>query len=118
MARTPTTADAFNAVAEASRRDLLDALAEGEATVGELVDRLGINQPQVSKHLAVLREVGLVLVRADGRRRWYRINGPALRPVHDWVRTFERTWNERLDRLDDLVAELQSARQPTQEEQQ
>jgi DNA-binding transcriptional ArsR family regulator len=108
MARTPTTADAFNAVAEASRRDLLDALGDGEATVGELVDRLGLSQPQVSKHLAVLRAVGLVLVRVDGKRRWYRVNGPALKPVHDWVRTFERTWNTRLDRLDDLLAELQS----------
>jgi DNA-binding transcriptional ArsR family regulator len=107
MARTATTADAFNAVAEGSRRDLLDALGTGEATVGELVARLGLSQPQVSKHLAVLRAVGLVEVRADGRRRWYRINGPALKPVHDWVRTFERTWNERLDRLDDLLVELQ-----------
>jgi DNA-binding transcriptional ArsR family regulator len=106
MARTPTTADAFNAVAEASRRDLLDALGTGEATVGELVDRLGLSQPQVSKHLGVLRAVGLVLVRADGRRRWYRVNGPALKPVHDWVRAFERTWNDRLDRLDDLLVEL------------
>jgi DNA-binding transcriptional ArsR family regulator len=107
MARTPTTADAFNAVAEASRRDLLDALGTGEATVGELVDRLGLSQPQVSKHLGVLRAVGLVLVRADGRRRWYRVNGPALKPVQDWVRAFERTWNDRLDRLDDLLVELQ-----------
>ena len=78
MARTPTTTDAFNAVAEASRRDLLDALGAGEATVGELVDRLGLSQPQVSKHLGVLRAVGLVLVRVDGRHRWYRVNGPAL----------------------------------------
>ena len=107
MARTPTTTDAFSAVAEASRRDLLDALGNGEATVGELVDRLGLSQPQVSKHLGVLRAVDLVLVRADGRHRWYRINGPALKPVHDWVRTFERTWNTRLDRLDDLLVELQ-----------
>lgn len=107
MARTPTTTDAFNAVAEASRRELLDALGDGEATVGELVDRLGMSQPQVSKHLGVLREVGLVLVRVDGKRRWYRINGPALRPIHDWVRNFERTWNQRLDRLDNLVADLQ-----------
>ena len=107
MARTPTTADVFNAVAEASRRDLLDALGDGEATVGELVDRLGLSQPQVSKHLAVLRAVGVVSVRADGKRRWYRINGQALKPVHDWVRTFERTWNARLDRLDDVLAELQ-----------
>ena len=108
MARTPTTTDAFNAVAEASRRDLLDALGTGEATVGELVSRLGLSQPQVSKHLGVLRAVGLVSVRADGRRRWYRVNGPALKPIHDWVRTFERTWSERLDRLDDVLVELQS----------
>ncbi len=108
MARTPTTTDAFNAVAEARRRQLLDALGDGELTVGELVDRLGLSQPTVSKHLAVLREVGVVLVRVDGKRRWYRINGPALRPIHEWVRNFERTWNEKLDRLDGLVAELQS----------
>jgi DNA-binding transcriptional ArsR family regulator len=108
MARTPTTTDAFNAVAEASRRDLLDALGTEEATVGDLVARVGLSQPQVSKHLGVLRAVGLVSVRADGRRRWYRVNGPALQPIHDWVRTFERTWNARLDRLDDLLAELQT----------
>ena len=108
MARTPTTTDAFNAVGEASRRDLLDAIGAEELTVGELVDRLGLSQPQVSKHLAVLRAVGLVLVRADGRHRWYRVNGPALKPIHDWVRSFERTWNTRLDRLDDLLAELKS----------
>ena len=71
-----------------------------------LVDRLGLSQPQVSKHLGVLRAVGLVLVRADGRHRWYRVNGPALKPIHDWVGSFERTWNVRLDRLDDVLAEL------------
>jgi DNA-binding transcriptional ArsR family regulator len=108
MARTPTTTDAFNAVAEASRRDLLDAIGAGEVTVGELVDRVGLSQPQVSKHLGVLRAVDLVLVRADGRRRWYRVNGPALKPIHDWVRSYERTWNTRLDRLDDLLDELKS----------
>jgi DNA-binding transcriptional ArsR family regulator len=112
VARTPTTTDAFNAVAEASRRQLLDALGDGEATVGELVDRVGLSQPQVSKHLGVLRAVGLVVVRVDGRRRWYRVNGPALKPVHDWVRAFERTWNARLDRLDDLLAELRSRPDP------
>jgi DNA-binding transcriptional ArsR family regulator len=108
MARTATTTDAFNAVAEAGRRQLLDALGNGEATVGELVDRLGFTQPQVSKHLGVLRAVDLVSVRVDGRHRWYRVNGPALKPVHDWVRSFEHTWNTRLDRLDDLLAELQT----------
>ena len=108
MARTPTTTDAFNAVGEASRREILDAIGAGEITVSELVDRLGLSQPQVSKHLGVLRAVGLVLVRTDGRHRWYRVNGPALKPIHDWVRSFERTWNTRLDRLDDLLAELTS----------
>jgi DNA-binding transcriptional ArsR family regulator len=112
MARTPTTTDAFNAVAEGSRRHLLDALGTGEATVGELADRLGLSQPQVSKHLGVLRAVGLVLVRVDGRHRWYSVNGPALKPIHDWVRTFERTWNTRFDRLDDVLVQLQSQEEP------
>jgi DNA-binding transcriptional ArsR family regulator len=106
MARSATTTDAFNAVAETSRRDILDAIGTGEVTVNELVDQLNLSQPQVSKHLGVLRAVGLVLVRNDGRHRWYRINGPALKPIHDWVRSFERTWNERLDRLDDLLTEI------------
>ena len=108
MAPSLTTADAFTAVADAGRRDLLSALGTGESTVGDLVDRLRLRQPQVSKHLGVLRSVGLVLVRAEGRHRFYRVNGPALKPIHDWVRTFERTWNIRLDRLDDLLTELQS----------
>jgi len=107
MAPPLTTADAFNAVADAGRRDLLSALGTGESTVSDLVDRLRLRQPQVSKHLSVLRAVGLVLVRAEGRHRWYRVNGPALKPIHDWVRTFERTWNIRLDQLDDLLGELQ-----------
>src|SRR5947209_11336359 len=106
MAPNLTTTDAFNAVADAGRRQLLSALGTGEATVGDLVDRLRLRQPQVSKHLGVLRTVGLVLVRAEGRHRWYRVNGPALKPIHDWVRTFERTWNTRLDRLDNLLDEL------------
>jgi DNA-binding transcriptional ArsR family regulator len=105
MARTPTTTDAFNAVAEANRRELLDAIGNKEVTVNELVDQLGLNQPQVSKHLGVLRAVGLVLVRTDGRHRRYRVNGLALKPIHDWVRSFEQTWNARLNRLDDLLAE-------------
>ena len=108
VAPTPTTTDAFNAVAEAGRRALLDALDDDEATVGDLVDRLGFTQPQVSKHLAVLRAVGLVSVRVDGRRRWYRVNGPALQPVYEWVRGFESTWNSRLDRLDDVLVGLQT----------
>jgi DNA-binding transcriptional ArsR family regulator len=108
VARTPTTTDAFNAVAEGSRRALLDALGADEATVGDLADRLALSQPQVSKHLAVLRAVGLVSARADGRRRWYRVNGPALQPVYEWARGFESTWNTRLDRLDDVLVELQT----------
>src|ERR1043165_4087001 len=106
MAPALTTADAFNAVADAGRRQLLSALGTGEATVNDLVDRLRLRQPQVSKHLGVLRAVGLVSVRAEGRHRWYRVNGPALRPIHDWVLRFEQMWNARLDRLDDVVAEL------------
>lgn len=108
VARTPTTTDPFHAVAAVDRRELLDALGAGEATVGELVDRLGLSQPQVSKHLGVLRSVDLVRVRAEGRHRWYRVNGPALKSIHEWVRGFERTWNERLDRLDDVLTELEA----------
>ncbi|OAT68854.1 transcriptional regulator [Mycobacteroides immunogenum] len=106
MARTATTADAFNAIAEASRRDLLSAIGTGEVTVNELVARTRMAQPQVSKHLGVLRAVDVVRVRSHGRHRFYRVNGAALRPVHDWVAAFERTWNERLDRLDTLLTEL------------
>jgi DNA-binding transcriptional ArsR family regulator len=112
MARDPTTADVFNAVADVNRRQLLDAIGPGEATVTELVDRVGLTQPQVSKHLAVLRAVGLVLVRADGRHRWYRVNGPALKPIHDWVGAFARTWNASLDRLDDLLHDLYTQEEP------
>jgi DNA-binding transcriptional ArsR family regulator len=113
VARTPTTTDAFSAVAEASRRDLLDALGSGEATVGDLVGLLGQGQPHVSKHLAVLRTVGLVSVRTEGRHRWYRVNGAALRPMYEWVQRFESTWNRRLDKLDDVLGELQEKeRQP------
>ena len=108
MARAPTTTDAFSAIAELGRRQVLDAIGAGELTVSELVDQLGFSQPQVSKHLGVLRVVGLVRVRSDGRHRRYRINGDALKPIHEWVRAFERTWNARLDRLDDLLQELKS----------
>jgi len=108
VARTPTTTDAFNAVAEGSRRELLDALGTGESTVSDLVPRLGLSQPQVSKHLSVLRAVGLVSFRTEGRHRWYRVNGPALQPVYEWVASFESTWNTRLDQLDDVLAELKA----------
>ena len=107
MSRAATTTDAFNAIAESSRRDILDALAAGEVAVSDLVDRLHLTQPQVSKHLGVLRTVDLVRCRTVGRRRLYRVNGPALKPIHDWLRAFEGLWNERLDRLDDYLAELQ-----------
>jgi DNA-binding transcriptional ArsR family regulator len=108
MARTATTADAFNAVAEPRRRQILDALAGGERAVNDLVRTLGLAQPQVSKHLRVLREVGAVDVREDGRQRLYRLNGQALKPIHDWVKAYERAWADRLDELDAVVQELKS----------
>ena len=104
--RAATTTDAFNAVAEPRRREILDALAGGERPVSDLVRLLGVSQPQVSKHLRVLRAVGAVDVREDGRQRVYRVNGRALKPIHDWVTTYERTWSERLDELDAVVQEL------------
>ena len=106
MARAATTTDAFNAVAEPRRRQIVDVLAGGERPVNDLVAQLGVGQPQVSKHLRVLREVGVVEVRGDGRRRLYRLNGQALKPIHDWVRAYERTWSERFDQLDVVLDEL------------
>ncbi|MGH3092985.1 MAG: ArsR/SmtB family transcription factor [Gaiellaceae bacterium] len=106
MARAATTADAFNAVAELRRRQILDALAGGERPVNDLVRVLGLNQPQVSKHLRVLREVGAVDVRDEGRQRLYRLNANALRPIHDWVKNYERSWSQRFDRLDVVLDEL------------
>jgi DNA-binding transcriptional ArsR family regulator len=106
MARAATTADAFNAVAEPRRRRILDLLAGGERPVNDLVALLGLGQPQVSKHLRVLREVGLVAVRDQGRQRMYRLNGRPLKPVHDWVKKYERTWNERFEALDEVLEEL------------
>ena len=106
MARAATTADAFNAVAEPRRRQILDALAGGERPVNDLVHVLGLKQPQVSKHLRVLREVGAVDVRDAGRQRLYRLNGTALKPIHDWVKTYERSWSERFDRLDVVLEDL------------
>ncbi len=106
MARAATTTDAFNAVAEPQRRRILDLLASGELAVNELVARLGLTQPQVSKHLRVLREVGAVAVRDDGRRRLYRLNGAALKPIHDWVKAYERTWQERFEAMDVVIEQL------------
>lgn len=106
MARAATTTDAFNAVAEPRRRQILDALAVGEHSVNELVEVIELAQPHVSRHLRVLREVGLVEVRDDGRQRLYRLNGQLLKPIYDWVKTYERTWNERFDRMDVVLEEL------------
>jgi DNA-binding transcriptional ArsR family regulator len=106
MARAATTTDAFNAVAEPRRREILDLLAGGERTVNDMVALLSLAQPLVSKHLRVLREVGLVEVRDAGRQRLYRLNGRGLKPIHDWVKAYERTWNERFDALDELLEEL------------
>jgi DNA-binding transcriptional ArsR family regulator len=106
MARAATTADAFNAVAEPRRRQILDLLAGGERPVNDLVVALELAQPQVSKHLRVLREVGAVEVREDGRRRLYRVNGEALKPIHDWIKDYEQTWNERFDQLDAVLEDL------------
>jgi DNA-binding transcriptional ArsR family regulator len=106
MARAATTADAFNALAEPRRRQIVDALAEGERPVNELVQALRLAQPQVSKHLRVLRDVGVVAVREEGRQRLYRLNGRALKPIHDWVKPYERTWSERFDELDVVLEEL------------
>lgn len=106
MARAATTTDAFNAVAEPRRREILDRLATGERSVGELVELLGLAQPQVSKHLRVLRQVGAVEVREDGRQRLYRIDARALKPIHDWVKGYEQMWSQRFTALDAVLEEL------------
>jgi DNA-binding transcriptional ArsR family regulator len=108
MARAATTADAFNAVAEPRRRQILDVLAGGERPVNDLVTILSLGQPQISKHLKVLREVGLVEVRGEGRRRIYRLNGQSLKPIHEWVKRYEQSWNERFEALDEVLEELKS----------
>jgi len=107
MARTPTTSDAFNAVAEPQRRRIIDLLAAGERSVNDIVEALDMRQPQVSKHLGVLREVGLVNVRDEGRRRLYSLNSEALRPIYEWVTPYERFWRERYERLEELLDRLQ-----------
>ena len=111
MARAATTADAFNAVAEPRRRQILDLLAGGERRVNDIVDALGVAQPQVSKHLRVLREVDLVDVRDEGRHRLYSLNGRSLKPIHDWVVAYEQLWNERFDVLDEVLDELKEKEQ-------
>ena len=107
MARSATTSDAFNAVAEPRRREILTLLARGERSVNDIADALRVKQPQASKHLGVLLQVQLVRVRVDGRRHLYALNAERLKPIYDWVSTFERLWNERLDRLDEYLKELQ-----------
>jgi DNA-binding transcriptional ArsR family regulator len=106
MARAATTTDAFNAMAEPRRRQIVDVLATGERSVNDVVRALGLAQPQVSKHLRVLREVGVVSAREDGRRRLYRLNGHALKPIHDWVKSYEQSWTDRFEQLDDVLEEL------------
>jgi DNA-binding transcriptional ArsR family regulator len=112
MARAATTTDAFNAVAEPRRRQIVDLLAAGERPVGDLVRALGLGQPQVSKHLRVLREVGVLEVRDSGRQRLYRLNGHALKPIHDWVKGYERLWSERYELLDDVLEDLKEKEHP------
>ena len=111
MARAATTADAFNAVAEPRRREILDVLVAGERPVNDLVRATGLGQPQVSKHLRVLREVGAVEVREQGRQRLYRLNGHALKPIHDWVSNYERSWSERFRALDVVLDDLKQKEQ-------
>lgn len=106
MARAATTTDAFNAVAEPRRREILDLLLTGERPVNDLVAQLGLAQPLVSKHLRVLREVGLVQVRTEGRQRLYRCNGAPLQPIHDWVGAYRQAWSSRFERLDGVLTEL------------
>jgi DNA-binding transcriptional ArsR family regulator len=107
VARSSTTSDVFNAIAEAHRREVLDALIEGEKAVGTIVNDLSMSQPQVSKHLRVLREVGLVRCRPEGRRRLYRLEPARLRPLREWLANYEQAWNDQLDRVDDYLNELQ-----------
>ena len=106
MARTPTTYDPFNAVAEPKRRQVLEALGRRELSVNELVKKLGWTQPMVSKHLGVLKQVGLVRERRVGRQRLYRVNAERLKPIYDWVAPFESYWSESFERLDEVLQQL------------
>ncbi len=106
MARTPTTHDPFNAIAEPKRRQVLEALGTEELPVNEIVKMLGWTQPMVSKHLNVLKQVGLVKERRAGRQRLYRVDATQLKPIFDWVSPFERYWSDKFDRLDQLLEEL------------
>jgi DNA-binding transcriptional ArsR family regulator len=112
MARAATTTDAFNAVAEPRRRQIVDLLGDRERSVNEIVNAMSVPQPQVSKHLRVLKDVGVVRSRKDGRQRLYRLDASALRPIHDWVSEFEALWSGRLDRLDTYLDEVKRKEQP------
>src|SRR6185437_16628974 len=107
VTRSATTPDVFSAIAVPDRREILDALMAGEKAVGAIVDDLSLPQPQVSKHLRVLSEAGLVRCRAEGRRRLYSLEPERLRPMRDWLAKYEEAWNERMDRMDDYLKELQ-----------
>lgn len=107
MARLPTTTDVYNAIAEPQRRDIIDLLRKGELPVNDIADSLGMKQPQTSKHLRVLKEVGLVRVRKDGKQRLYQLNSKELKPVYEWVQSFEQLWTERFDQLDQYLTQLQ-----------
>jgi DNA-binding transcriptional ArsR family regulator len=112
VARASTTSDVFNAIADVHRREILDALIEGEKAVGAIVSDLSLSQPQVSKHLRVLSEVGLVRCRAEGRQRLYRLEPAHLQPFRDWLAKYEQALNERLDRMDTYLKELQQQGDP------
>jgi DNA-binding transcriptional ArsR family regulator len=115
MARSPTTSDAFNAVAEPRRRQILNLLALGERPVNDVVESLGLTQPQVSKHLRVLRTVGLVSVRGAGQQRLYTLNAERLKPIHDWVRAFEPFWDHQLDRIKERAERIANERSAEQD---
>ena len=110
MARLATTSDVFNAIAEPQRRAILNLLAQGERSVNDIAEELGLKQPQVSKHLRVLKEVDLVSVRSEGQQHFYKIKADGLKPIHEWVKSFEQLWNERFDRLAEYLRELQVAK--------
>ena len=112
VARSSTTSDVFNAIGEAHRREILDSLIAGEKPVGAIVNDLSLSQPQVSKHLRVLSEVGLVSCRAEGRHRLYRLEPERLQPFHSWLAKYEQALNERLDRMDDYLKDLQRQGEP------
>jgi DNA-binding transcriptional ArsR family regulator len=116
MARSPTTSDPFNAIAEPKRRKVLEVLGPNELSVSDLVTRLGWPQPVVSKHLSVLKKVGLVTEKKVGRQRLYRINARQLKSIYDWVMPFERYWSESFERLDEVLQDLQITRKDIQDD--